>query len=103
MKNNTESPRKGTFSFMYVFLTFGNSAVYNINSNQVYYKHLKRNLQVFVVEIHAYHCFIGHQKDSSAENEKRDIIQKAAAAAALLILQIIKIRLMMQPNPFFPE
>ena len=71
-------------------LTFGNSAVYNINSNQVCYKHLNLDLQVFAVEIHAYHCFIGRQKDSYGKNEKRDIIQKAAAAAALLILQITK-------------
>ena len=71
-------------------MTLGDSAVYNMNSYQVYYRHLNRILQVFAVKTHADNCFIGHQKDSYAKNEKRDIIQKAAAAAALLILQVTK-------------
>ena len=36
MKNDTESPREGTSSFIYVFLTFSESAVYNMDSKQVY-------------------------------------------------------------------
>lgn len=34
MKNNTDSPREETLSFIYVFLTFGVSAVYNMDSVQ---------------------------------------------------------------------
>ena len=34
-ENDTESPRKGTSSFIYVFLTFGDNAVYNMDSKQL--------------------------------------------------------------------
>ncbi len=32
MKKDTESPREGTSSFIYVFLTFDDSAVYNMDN-----------------------------------------------------------------------
>jgi len=31
MKNDTDSPREGTSSFIFVFLTLGDSAVYNMD------------------------------------------------------------------------
>lgn len=31
MKNDTDSPREGTSSFIFVFLTLGDSAVYNLD------------------------------------------------------------------------
>ena len=46
--NYTESPRKGTSSFIYVFLTFCDSAVYNMDSKQVIM--INRNLPVLVME-----------------------------------------------------
>ncbi len=42
MKNDAESPREGTSSFRYVFLTFSDSAVYNMDSKQV--TRINRNL-----------------------------------------------------------
>ena len=35
IKNDTESLREGNSSFIYAFLTFGDIAVYNIDSKQV--------------------------------------------------------------------
>ena len=35
MENDTESPREGTSSFIFVFLTLDDSAVYNMDSKQV--------------------------------------------------------------------
>ena len=36
MENDTESPREGTSSFIFVFLTLGDRTVYNIDSKQFY-------------------------------------------------------------------
>ena len=35
IKNDTESLREGNSSFIYAFLTFGDIAVYNMDSKQV--------------------------------------------------------------------
>ena len=46
MENDTESPREGTSSFIFVFLTLGDSAVCNMDSKQFYCDKPNRNLTV---------------------------------------------------------